>query len=102
MPDNGINEKDIVENKYSVGPGIKQAIVWFTIISSFGAGWYTHSQIVKGELASAELTILKQDVINKSENRELKLLDKKALEDSRSKTYDKECGDMSISDFYTK
>lgn len=94
------NEHDVIETKYSIGPGIRHAIIWLSIISSFGAGWYTHSKVTKGELASAELSILKTDIVNKAENRELKLKAKENLEINRSKTYDKNCGDMSLRDYH--
>jgi len=87
--DNNINEIDTVE--YKLGPGIRHAIVWLSIISSFGAGWYSHSQITKGELASAELTVLKDDIIKKQESRDKRDARLKAFENKmEGKTYDKE------------
>lgn len=99
--DNGKNEHDVVENKYSVGPAIKYAIVFLSIVLSYGGGWYTHSQLTKGELANAELFILKQDIDNKIENRELKIKDKDNLETNREgRNYDKNCGDMSLRNYH--
>lgn len=93
--------KNLNEIKYSIGPGIRHAIIWLSIISSFAAGWYSHSQITKGELAAASLTLLEGDIIAKKKSNDKRGANMDNLEyKMEGKTYDKECGDRKLNDFY--
>jgi len=87
--------------RWEVGPGVKHAIVWLSIITSFGAGWYIRGEFTQGELATADLIQLKGDIVDKAESRAKRELNQfkldKELEDRK---YDKDCGDKSISSFY--
>ena len=97
--DNGQNEIDI--KRYELGPGIKHAIIWISIISSFAAGWYIRGEFTQGELATADLIQLKSDIVDKAESRADKDKNQKGLDELiGGKGYDKDCGDKPISTFY--
>lgn len=85
----------------TVGPGVRHAIIWLSIITSFWAGWYVKGEIFSGEMATAGLVVLKDDIVEKQRARDMKAINEKALElNMEGKTYDKDCGNMSINEFY--
>ena len=87
--------------RFEVGPGIKHAIIWLSIITSFGAGWYTRGELVQGELATADLVQLKDDISEKAASRAEKRKNEEELRNKlEGKYYDKDCGDKPISSFY--
>ena len=95
-----MEDKTIVEKRVTFGPGVRHAIVWLSIISSFWGGWYTKGKVIDGELAAAAYSVLKDDVENKEDNRILKLKDSNKLDkDREGRVYDETCGNMSLSDF---
>ena len=99
MADNGVDEVDI--KRYELGPGIKHAIIWLSIITSFAGGWYTRGEMVEGELARADLIQLQDDIVEKAKSIAKRDKNQRELdEELEGKKYDKDCGNMSIIDFY--
>ena len=96
------NDKDEIDIKrFEIGPGIKHAIIWLSIITSFGGGWYLRGQFTQGELAASDLSQLKGDIVAKAESQEQKAINTKKLEDRLDgKEYNKDCGDIRIKSFY--
>ena len=92
-----------VEKKWTVGPGIKHAIIWISFIVTFvlgmGVGWYAAVQHYKGDSARAEVEVLHQDTEVGMEILRDKLEAKEILNEKRkTRSYDKDCSDKPIRD----
>jgi len=101
--DNGINEHDTIETIYTVGPGLRMAIIFvcFSLTaggSFFGGYEFCKRSIIAGD-KSNQVEILKGDT--KAGLELVKEFIEKRDENSKyweGRDYDKECGDKLISD----
>ena len=88
-------------HEFKVGPGIRHAIIWISIISSFGAGWYLRGEFTEGKLAEVDLWQLQQDIVAKEQSNDRRDASLRKLKESITDAeYDEICGDRPLVDFY--
>lgn len=103
MTDDGISETDRVETVYTVGPGLRMAIIFVCFIFTLGTGFYGGYSMSQSQIKGADKA--NQVEVLKSDTREgLQLvkdyfeIDDKIRKDRVGRVYDKDCGDKLISD----
>jgi len=97
----------IIETRYTVGPGLRMALVFLALIITltigFAGGWFMCKNSVIGKDKANQVEVLKSDT---KEGLRLVKAHKKASEKLREgregRTYDKDCGDKLISDILGK
>ena len=102
----GKNEHDIIETVYTVGPGLRMAIIFvsFIITLSIGlyGGYFMCTNSVKGNDKANQVEVLKSDtkegLVLVQEYLEA---EDKIREDRKGREYE-ECGDMFIRDVISK
>jgi hypothetical protein len=101
--DDGVNEVDTIRTVYTVGPGLRMAIIFVCFaltagVSFFGGYEFCKRSIIAGD-KSNQVEVLKSDtkqglvLVKEHLQAEHKL-----IEAREGRIYDKECGDMLISD----
>ena len=102
----GINETDRIETVYTVGPGLRMAIIFvcFIVTLSVGiyGGWFTCQNSVKGKDKANQVEVLKSDTQEGLRLvKDYLVAEDKIREDRKGRTYE-ECGDKLIRDVITK
>lgn len=102
----GISETDTIKTVYTVGPGLRMAIIFvcFAITAGGGylAGWHMHKQTTIAGDKSNQVEVLKSDT-NEGLNLVREYFDKEEFirETRKGRKYE-ECADKLISDVITK
>ena len=97
--DNNQNEIDIVKHQYSVGPAVKAGIFFLILVVTAGGSAYFVKQNTKGDIATSEIEVRKDDSAAwlelEKERDEAKAYVKELLSE---RAYDTDCAGMSLRD----
>lgn len=101
--DDGISETDRIETVYTVGPGLRMAIIFVcflvTLGIGFAGGWFGCKNSIMGTDKSNQVEVLKSDTKEGLRLVEDFLVKKDAVETSRKgREYDEECANKPIRD----
>jgi hypothetical protein len=101
--DDGISEVDEIRTVYTVGPGLRMAIIFVCFAVTLGGGTYGGYSFCKKSVIAGDKS--NQVEVLKSDTKEgLRLVQEyleaedKIRESREGRKYDKKCGDMLISD----
>lgn len=97
--DNGINETDIVKHRYELGPAVKALAFFVILVGTSGATWYVCKQNTKGDIATSEIEVRKDDSeamlkLQTERDRALEYVDQLLSE----RAYDTDCASMPLVD----
>ena len=94
---------EIIEKKFTVGPGIKHAIIWISFIVTYligvSTGWYAASEHYRGDIAVKEVEVMRDDglAVNNIKEKEERLLNNLEINREQRK-YNSNCADATIHD----